>query len=301
MWIAVGLLGGTIALAALWPAAGRANIDVAADTAPSARTPSAADSGIESWLVTRGLMGRRMAGKQPQSNVLTPPPGAEVDEARQSVSSTGQMLMQIKSWNETVGDNTVHIELTTLPGKQYAVGFWVFPQHRQGCAMFGWTLYDQGRPLKSTFWRNDPALRLAGAADLPLDLYPDSIPAMAFLRALDTPRDGAQGTLHQQLSPFSYVGQEVYAAGTERVRVPAGDFSALKVTAQADVGTLMPNWPRFVLRVIKPFVPRNTLYFQSTPPYRLLRQQGTAFVGGPEVTTELIRFYTAAAQPIAAR
>lgn len=242
-----------------------------------------------------------MAGDEAEAEAPAPPPGTEVDEARQSVSNSGQELMQIKSWDESVGDDTVHIELTTLPSRQYAVGFWVFPQHRPGCTMFGWTLYDRGRALKSTFWRNDPALRLAGAAELPPDLYPDTIPAMAFLRALEAPRDGAAGTLHQQLSPYSYVGQEVYATHAERIRVPAGDFSALRVTAQADVGTLMPNWPGFVLHVIKPFVPRNTLYFQSTPPYRLLRQQGTAFVGGPEVTTELIRFYTAGEPPIAAR
>ena len=59
----------------------------------------------------------------------------------------------------------------------------------------------------------------------------------------------------------------------------------------------MPNWPRFVLHVIKPVIPKNTLYFESTAPYRLLKQQGSTFVGGPEVTTELIRFYIAGAAP----
>ncbi len=300
MCIAAGLLGVTVAFA-LWPCAGQANVDVATEPVPAASPPGASTSDIEAWLVARGLMKHAMADGQAESDAPAPPSGTEVDEARQSVSASGQVLMQIKSWNESVGDDTVHIELTALPGKQYAVGFWVFPQHRAGCAMFGWTLYDRGRALKSTFWRNDPALRLAGASQLPLDLYPDTIPAMAFLRALGAPRDGAAGTLHQQLSPYSYVGQEVYAAGTERVRVPAGEFSALRVTARADVGTLMPNWPGFVLHIVKPFVPGNTLYFQSTPPYRLLRQQGTAFVGGPEVTTELIRFYTAGGPPLAAR
>jgi hypothetical protein len=82
--------------------------------------------------------------------------------------------------------------------------------------------------------------------------------------------------------------------------VPAGSFSALKVTAQVDIATVMPNWPRFVLHVIKPVVPKNTLYFEATPPYRLLKQEGTTFVGGPQVTTELIRFYIAGAQPVVA-
>ena len=166
--------------------------------------------------------------------------------------------------------------------------------------MYQWTLYDHGRALQSTFWRNDaPALRLAGAADLPHDLYPDTVPWMAFLRVLSAPREGGEGALHQQITPYSYVGQNVLVEGTEQISVPAGSFSALKVSAQVDIATVMPNWPRFVMHVVQPVVPKNTLYFQATPPYRLLKQQGTTFVGGPEVTTELIRFYVAGAPPVA--
>lgn len=167
--------------------------------------------------------------------------------------------------------------------------------------MYQWTLYDHGRALQSAFWRNDATvLRLAGAADLPHDLYPDSVPWVAFLRVLDAPRYGAEGMIHQQITPYSYVGQEVWAAGPEQVSVPAGTFSALKVTAKVDVATVMPNWPRFVLQVIKPVIPKNTLYFEATPPYRLLKQEGMTFVGGPRVTTELIRFYIAGGQPVVA-
>jgi hypothetical protein len=283
-------------MTALWPSAGRANLQPAPNAAASASSAT-----IESWLIARGLMGRGMVRAESNSDILKPPPGVEVDVTRQFETNSGQALMQTRAWNETVANNTIHIEVTTLPSQQHEVGYWVFPKHQRGCAMFGWTLYDNGRPLKSTFWRNDPALRLAGAGDLPHDLYPEAIPPMAFLRVLGTPRNGAQGTLHQQLSPYSYVGQTVWASDTETLHVPAGSFSALKVTAQADVGTLMPNWPSFVLHLIKPFVPKNVIYFQSTRPYRLLRQQGTAFVGGPEVTTELVRFYTPGQQPTASR
>jgi hypothetical protein len=57
---------------------------------------------------------------------------------------------------------------------------------------------------------------------------------------------------------------------------------------------------RFVLHVIKPVIPRNTLYFEAAPPHRLLKQEGATFVGGPEVTTELIRFYIAGPPPVIA-
>lgn len=167
--------------------------------------------------------------------------------------------------------------------------------------MYQWTLYDRGRWSQSVFWRNDATLlHLAGAPDLPRDLYPDSIPWSAFLRVLSAVNEGAEGMLNQQITPYSYIGQEVMVQGDEQINVPAGSFSALKLTAQVNIATIMPNWPRFVLRVIKPVIPKDTLYFESKPPYRLLKQQGTTFVGGPELTTELIRFYTVPGHPLAA-
>jgi hypothetical protein len=293
-WILFASLSVFGAFAALWPTVGHTSVT------PAPGTESAAGAVADAWLVTRGLIGHGMVGDQYGREMMTPPSGVEVEESRQMENQTGEVLLQVKSWNEIVGDDTVHIEVTTLPTDQFEIGFWLLPNHRHGCTMYQWTLYDHGRALQSTFWRNDAAvMRLAGAVDLPHDLYPDMVPWISFLRALDVPRDGATGELHQQITPYSYVGQEVWAVGTEQLTVPAGSFSALKLSAQVDISTVMPNWPRFVLRVIKPVVPKNTLYFQATPPYRLLKQEGTAFLGGPEVTTELIRFYVSGAPPVA--
>jgi hypothetical protein len=268
--------------------------------APSAE--SSAGGATDAWLVARGLIGSAMISEQSGADILTPPPGTEVDETRQTANLTGEVLNQIRSWNETVGDDTIHIEVTTLSIYQFEVAFWLFPNHRKGCTMYKWTLYDHGHALQSAFWRNNAAvLRLAGAADLPHDLYPDSVPWVAFLRVLDVPRAGGEGMIHQQITPYSYVGQEVWAADSEPISVSAGTYSAIKVTAKVDITTVMPNWPRFVLQVIKPVIPKNTLYFEAAPPYRLLKQEGTTFVGGPEVTTELIRFYIAGVvQPVVA-
>jgi hypothetical protein len=275
------------------PATGREDVVLT----PS--TESSAGGAIDSWLVARGLIGKAMISEESGDEIMTPPPGTEVDETQQTANLTGEVLNQVKSWNEIKDDDTIHIEVTTLSTYQFEVAFWLFPNHRKGCTMYKWTLYDHGRALQSAFWRNDAAvLRLAGAADLPHDLYPDSVPWVAFLRVLSAPHEGAEGMLHQQITPYSYVGQEVWAAGSEQVSVPAGTFSGLKVSAKVDITTIMPNWPRFVLQVIKPVIPKNTLYFEAVPPYRLLKQEGTTFVGGPEVTTELIRFYTAGAQPV---
>jgi len=288
-WILAPSLTVLVALLVLCPAYGT-------ETALAPGTESSAGDATDTWLVKRGLIGRGMISEQSGSEVMTPPLGIEVDETLQTANRTGEILSRVKAWNEMVADDRVHIEITTLSTHQFEVAFWLFPNHRQGCTMYQWTLYDHGRALQSAFWRNDATvMRLAGAADLPHALYPDSVPWVAFLRVLDAPRDGAEGKLYQQITPYSYVGQEVVAKDTEQITVPAGTFSALKVTAQVDIATVMPNWPHFILDVIKPVVPKNTLYFEATPPYRLLRQKGTTFVGGPEVTTELIRFYIAGA------
>jgi hypothetical protein len=295
LWIAVPLFAVSMTLATLWPAVGHTDVVMA----PS--TESSAGGVTDAWLVARGLIGSAIISEQSGSDIMTPPPGTEVDETRQTANLTGEVLNQVKSWNEVVADDTIHIEVTTLSASQFDVAFWLFPNHRKGWTMYKWTLYDHGRALQSAFWRNDAAvLRLAGAADLPHDLYPDSVPWMAFLRVLDAPRHGAEGMLHQQITPYSYIGQEVWAKSSEPISVPAGTFSTLKVTAKVDITTVMPNWPRFVLQVIKPVIPKNTLYFEAAPPYRLLKQEGTTFVGGPEVTTELIRFYIAGPQPAVA-
>ena len=239
-----------------------------------------------------------MVGESSGIDAMTPAPGSLVSETRQTADRTGEVLTRAKTWDELIADDTIHIEVTTLSTSQFEVAFWLLPNHRTGCTMYQWTLYDHGRALQSSYWRNDaPVMRLAGAANLPHDLYPDSVPWVAFVRVLDSPQEGSEGELHQQITPYSYVGQEVSARGTEQIVVPAGTFTAIKVIAQIDIATVMPSWPRFVLHVIEPVVPKNTLYFEATPPYRLLKQKGVTFVGGPSETTELIRTYVAGAAP----
>lgn len=249
---------------------------------------------IENILRARGLIAP--APSQKTVATIAPPDNTEVDQRIQTNSKTGLELARIKSWDETTGNDVIHIELTTLPSNQHEVAFWVFPKGSSGCAMFGWTMYDEkGRALKSSFWRNDPAMRIAGAVNFPSNIYPAAVPPAAFVRVLGTLQSGAKGELNQQISPYSYVGQYVRVAGLEQVTVPAGSYSAFKVTTSPDVSKLMPSWPGFVLHVIDRFVPTSTYYFDSRPPYRLLKQQGTVAAGGPEVTTELLRFYVAGA------
>ena len=201
-----------------------------------------------------------------------------------------------------VADDTIHIEVTTLSTYQFEVAFWLFPNHRQGCTMYQWTLYDHGRALQSAFWRNDASGDAAGRGRGPASMtcIRTRFRGWRFYASSTRRATAPQVCLISRSRRTAMWVRRFGPTSSEPISVPAGSFSALKVTAQVDIATIMPNWPRFVLHVIKPVIPKNTLYFEATPPYRLLKQEGTTFVGGPEVTTELIRFYIAGAQPVVA-
>ena len=58
--------------------------------APS--TESNAGGAMDAWLVTRGLIGNAMISEQSGTDIMTPPPGTEVDETRQTANLTGEVL-----------------------------------------------------------------------------------------------------------------------------------------------------------------------------------------------------------------
>ncbi|MGH7908037.1 MAG: hypothetical protein ACREP6_15540, partial [Candidatus Binataceae bacterium] len=290
------IIGILAALISLTPIFGRT--DAIARNTGATRVTHSRDHTLVATLSSRGLLGEKTLKSQPGPNSIEPPKKAEVDETVVRNSQTGQELMRVKSWNENLDGNILHIEVTTMPTRQYQIAFWLFPPDGDGCKIFGLTMYGPaGKPLKSSFWRNDPGLKLAGGAAFPADLYPNAIPGIAFLRTLPTPRPGAAGVLNQQLTPYSYVSQDVSAISKQNVSVPAGKFSALRVDAQARVQSLLPSWPGFVLHIVQPFVPKSTLYFESAPPYRLLKREGATSLGGPETESELVRYYIAGAKP----
>jgi hypothetical protein len=247
---------------------------------------------IDGRLMDRGLIG----GRHSQRDPIAPPAGAEVYETVERATAGGQVMSRTISWSEPFDGDTLWIEMTGYPSGQHQLSFWVLSGHAHGCEVFGRTMYgEHGRRLKSEFWRNDRALRITGAADFPADLYPAAVPAIALPRVLDSLHDGARATLSQQITPYGYVDLKITVQRSGRLAVAAGTFAACKVSSQPDVSKLLPNWPHMLLRVVNPFIPATTYYFQCDAPYRFLKkeQQGSAFVGGPEASTELVRYYVA--------
>ncbi len=266
-------------------------VNAAAPAAIIATSAPQADT-AERRLQQRGLIGDHRAQRDRR---IKPPTGTEVYETVEAATG-GQVMSRSTSWSEPLDSDMLWIEVTDYPSRQHRVSFWVLSGKSRGCAMYGRTMYSQdGRRLQSEFWRNDRALKITGAADFPSDLYPSAVPAMAMPHVLDPLHDGDRGTLSQQITPYGYVDLDLSVRSGGKLTVPAGQFATCQVTSQADVAKLLPNWPHMLLRVVNPFIPATTYYFQCTPPYRFLKkeQQGSPFVGGPEAVTELVRYYTA--------
>ena len=77
----------SVMLAGLSPAVG----------VPASETvPSTAAGATEAWLVSRGLLGIAMFGEQSRRDRITAPSGVEVEETRQTVNRTGEVLKQLK-------------------------------------------------------------------------------------------------------------------------------------------------------------------------------------------------------------
>ncbi|MGH8013561.1 MAG: hypothetical protein ACREQ4_13780 [Candidatus Binataceae bacterium] len=273
-----------------------------AGTGTDAASPVSSQSGsLEQALEARGLL-----GLHPTSGVaaFAAPVGVEVDDTVQRAKGSNKIISHSSAWSEELRGNTLRIELTSFPSGQYQAEFWLFPPKSRGCKMFGRIMYDaRGRPTESVFWRNGKGLKITGAANFPKELYPKEVPAVAVPRALnDSMNAGSQGVINQQVTPFGYVDLHLHVSDAAPIETPAGKFPAVKVESQADIATLLPGWPHFLFRVVSPFIPRTTYYFEAHAPYRLLlkEQEGTPLIGGPEANTELVRYYIAGATADAA-
>jgi hypothetical protein len=250
------------------------------------------DDSLEAMLIARGL-GSNLGGN---AAMIAPPSGTEIEETEEKAKQDGQTISKTRAWTEEVNNNSLHVELTSFPSRQFQVAFWVLPNHAAGCLIFGRTMYDtNGRSLVSEFWRNDRQLKITGGADFPPDLYPEALPAIALTRVVDVSHRGASGKIDQQVSPYGFVDQQVTVGESNQVQVPAGRFAAVRIDSQPNASSILPTWPRFTLGAVSPFLPQTTYFFQADPPHRLLRkeQAGTPLIGGPEGVTELVRYYNA--------
>ena len=251
----------------------------------AAEKPSADD-----LLMRRGFV---VEGPGP---TVEPPPDAEVDEYLQTDSRNNKELVHYRQWEEPFDGGLIQGQLLSYPAGQKTVAFWLMRNGGRECTEFGSRTYNpQGRVITSSSWLRDPALQFPGAADFPPDLLPSWVPNIAIIHALENPSIESAGVLHVQITPYSVGTLEVLGRGTETIKVPAGQFSAIRIVMRADIKSFLPSWPSFVLKILQPLLHESTFFFQAEPPYRFLKSEGVPSFGGPEATTELVKVREAGA------
>jgi hypothetical protein len=286
----------TMAIAALslLPFLGRVEAQSPSAAASSQFEGHTADS-VEPDLGSRGLLAYNSS---PAPRSIEPPAGAEVDETAQTAKSDRKIMARTRAWTEELNRaNTLHVEVTSYPSGQSQVAFWVLPRHSRGCTIFGRTMYSSsGTALKSEFWRNDHELKITGGCGFSLGSLSRSGACNRFAARSGCGPRGGSGKINQQVSPYGFVDMQISVENSEPLEVPAGRFAAVRFASQPVVSSILPSWPRFTQQMVSPFMPQSTYYFEAAPPHRLLRMEnaGTTFIGGPEATTELVRYYIAA-------
>ena len=264
----------------------------------------ARENSIVASLRARGLVGGNLTEDSSSAVIPSPPPGTEVrvynaGRADQPLNAT------MTEWEEPLGSNTLAFMIIARDGARQ-VTYWVLPGDSTGCIIYSYRIFDKsGHVVRSEFWRSSDLIKTAYGQDFPASLYPfgpnGGMPPGEVMRALGTPVSGASATMYTQFSPDSYVTLDVWVDGIGEITTPAGKFQAVRIKMRPNVQSFLPSWPGFVLKAFQPFLPKETFYFQSQPPYRFLAYQGVPGATGPDERTEIARFYVRGPSAGAAR
>jgi len=245
-------------------------------------------------VAARGLVTPTTPDPRTHERIPSPLPGTRVSESIVTFIKTGASAGKAIIWSEPLGSGLLEFQEGTTPTGQTTVQYWVLESGGRRCILSGGATYGQdGRLLTSNFWRNDPQLRFTGFAELPGDVFPNRIPPNAFLYALDAPEPNTTGKLNMAIGSYGYMTFDLWAEDIEHTSVPAGRFQTLKVIARVDTDSAMKGWPVLLTHLAQPFMPRNILYYDASPPHLLVKFVGSLGYLAPEVTVEMSRAYIA--------
>jgi len=245
-------------------------------------------------IAVRGLIPGSMPDPRASEHVPAPLPGSSVSESVVTLSNTKERVSNVTLWEEPLGSGVLDLQETTTAAGQTNVEYWVPTFDHRRCVLNGEADYgEDGRLLRSDFWRNDPQLRSPGSSPFPNDIFPSRIPSSAFLPALSDPKPGAMGKLNVVLGRYGQMTFDLWAQEVEQVTVPAGTFRTLEIVMRVDAESVMQYWPTFLRRLAQPFFPRNVLYYETAPPNQLIQFIGSFGYMAPEVTVRMTRSYIA--------
>ena len=123
----------------------------------------------------------------------------------------------------------------------------------------------------------------------PEDTYSISMIPLIFRSVVDQQIKGAE--FHAWLSDFMIFQMKIHTAGKERIRVPLGDFSCVKVSMEPDIGDILSSLPKLVARGIQPLVPGYSFWFWEEKPYPLIKFEGVlGLMGSPKTVEEVVEY-----------
>lgn len=252
------------------------------------------DTPALAMLAAKGLVGGKLTDDRGTAVIPSPPPGTEV-LVYGAGRADGSLDASISEWEEPLGDDILSV-IVAKRGGASQVSYWVLPKHSLGCLVYSYRIFDTaGHVVRSEFWRRTDQIKTADNKDFPDALYPfgpnGGMPPTEVMRAIGTPSRGAAATIYSQFTPDGYVILDLWVDGSEEVTVPAGKVEAVRIIMRPNVRSFLPSWPGFILKMINPFLPKETFYFEDKPPYRFVKFQGVPGASGPKIKTELVRYY----------
>ncbi len=123
----------------------------------------------------------------------------------------------------------------------------------------------------------------------PEDTYSISMIPLIFRSVIDQHIKGTE--FHIWLSDFIIFRMKIYTAGKERIHVPLGDFSCVRVNMEPDIRDIMSSLPKLVSRSIQPLMPGYSFWFWEEKPYPLIKFEGVLGPPGSPKTVEEVMEY----------
>jgi len=253
------------------------------------------DAHLEDELATRGLIGGAIGDIRASARIPEPAEGSSVTEISANLASGGDQAAHAVMWEEVIAGRKAEFMVSTAPAGQQLFQYWIL-RVGGGCDLYASAVYSKdGHLVTQDFWRNDPdALKVTGAPDFPLDLFPNyGAPISSFFDSLDGTGANAKGTLNMEAGPYDFIVLDTWTDGLEKIDSTSGSIDTVKVVMRADVDSVLKSWPRVFRAMALPFTPKDYFYFNAKAPHQLVKFEGTIGYPAPRLNAQLVKTWVA--------
>jgi len=192
---------------------------------------------------------------------------------------SGKELQRMRTWQASDGNDPVQLTATTYPVGTEVLGECVFANGlaRPATSFRSVMRAANGEIERTDFDTFDTTYYPFLAEPVTAEMQPGTCLNKNEFDLADVTRRGQ--TTMWIWSDSGLVGAIFHAEGTEKIKLPAGSFDALRIRVDTDLSKLFPRVPALFLKLIKPHY---TIWITPTEPYELLKTVGFGSNGGPE-------------------